>query len=57
MNKFICEGTEVKDKISGRTGIVIGSIAHYGVAIITDKQRTWSELPKNLEVISYKEVK
>ena len=56
MNKFICEGTVVKNKINGHVGTVINFNPTFGIAIVSSHNRIWSDSKNNLEVISYKEV-
>ena len=56
MNKFMCPGTRVVNKVTQKDGKVITIDRKSGTAVIESKSGVWTERVQNLEVISYKEV-
>lgn len=58
MNKFICEGTIVRNKNDARNqGTVLSIDRDTGTVIVKQGYYYWSDRIKNVEVLSYKEVK
>ena len=56
--KYICEGTIVRDKKNPyRTGEVILYDRSSKIVVAREEIRTWAAPLKDIEVISYKEVK
>lgn len=53
MNKFMCAGTYVINKLSNKGGKVIAVDKKNGIVIVKSLQNYWSDYTKNLEVISY----
>lgn len=56
MNKYICEGSLIRNVKTGRAGKVIATDPVSRFAIVQDNRGYRTELFKNIEVTSYKEV-
>ena len=58
MKKYFCEGTTIQRKNdAARQGVVISLDRKSGIVIAQQSNTFWSDKIKNVEVVSYKEVK
>ena len=58
MRKYICEGATIQRKNDiTRQGVVVSLDRKAGIVIAQQSNAFWSDKIKNVEVISYKEVR